>query len=553
MSPISAKADTTDVPSSCRVMIIDGSPLAAGSMVGVGSNEATSSAEPSPSPTNTKSNTLTAILSETIASMTHMQRNKGSAAPFDHNEEQLHLDDTDIECDDSEETPLAHGHTGVDSLDIAPPSRFLIICSWCALIGSVFSMSSTGPMFLFLQRLGVSPILACVWRTQCTTLVLLIPAFIEWRRLPAKERSWSHSRWRVKSSESVTNGASHDANGRRRASIQRVLVTSASTPLSPSSSAHKHSNSSSSGRDWHAAWYVSGVALVWSCSLVLWVNALPYTTTARASLLTSIYPLLLCLYLKFGPSKVSLSTGEILGVCISFLGIATCEIANLSEEDSPATTPVLVAAPLTSPTTIGNAGIVAPSLIPANHPLNPHMLLVGDGLCIASAFFIAADILISKKARSAVPLFMYTLLTTALTLCLLIILSLLLEGAHFFSLDPHHGVFGWMTRDHAMVWLNVGFGILDGGIGLLGFNFAVKYIHPLIFSSIQLLDPGVTGLMSWIAGLESFPTRATFAGIGVVAIGIAVVFIHQQKREEAEKNGGANAIVEMRQMKPSNN
>ena len=34
-----------------------------------------------------------------------------------------------------------------------------------------------------------------------------------------------------------------------------------------------------------------------------------------------------------------------------------------------------------------------------------------------------------------------------------------------------------------------------------GYNYAMQYISPLVFSSVQLIDPAVTGLISWLAGM----------------------------------------------------
>lgn len=496
-------------------------------------------------------------------------------------EEELHLDDTDLEDHALDDRSLrasrstsgggyGGGHGG-GSVDLKSQSRFVMICSYFALLGSVMSMSATGPMFLFLQRLGVSPILACVWRNQCTCLFLLVPTFIEWRRLPLKEKAWD--RWRVRGTGAVV----------RR--VSRVFV--AHSPSSPSSPSTPSSASAASAtpQDWHVCWFVFGVSVVWSCSLILWVSSLPFTTTARASLLTSVYPLLLVLWLKFGPAKIALSSGEIIGVLISLAGIATCEVASVSEEvRRHARGPAHSGRPHAM-----NDGCLWLTL--SCSPLaffffaqptedsrqDPSMLLVGDALCLASAFFIAADIVLSKKAREVrphridavvpddgmgatrrvrvcsildadscclvrclqvMPLFTYTLSTCFVTLCLMTCLSLILEETMLFSLHPTRGVFGWARTSEDILYINVLFGVLEGAIGLLGFNFAVKNLPHLVFSSVQLLDPGMTGVMSWLAGLEAFPSAATFLGIGIVTAGIAVVVVHQHRRET--QVGGAD-------------
>jgi drug/metabolite transporter (DMT)-like permease len=138
------------------------------------------------------------------------------------------------------------------------------------------------------------------------------------------------------------------------------------------------------------------------------------------------------------------------------------------------------------------------------------MLLMGDLLCLSSAVFIAMDIVLSKRARSVMPLFAYSLVTCFMCLLLLTGLSLVLEDTVLFSMHPRHGAFGWLSSP-SLAGLTVAFGLLEGLVGVLGFNFAVKYVPPLIFSSVQLLDPGITGLMSWGAGLEAFRRALSWA------------------------------------------
>ena len=391
---------------------------------------------------------------------------------------------------DDDDAALALGSSDSDSQSTP---RSMLMLSWFALVGSVLAMSATGPIFLHLQHAGVSPILACVWRNQCTCIVLLWPTLVEWRRLSAAEREWEQ--WRVKGSGSLPS---------KRAGSGMM---------------------SAPGQDWHALWYCAAVSVEWSCSLVLWVTALAFTTTARASLLTSIYPLLLVLWLKYGPTHGAVSSGEIAGVVVSFAGIVLTEGLSMFEHAPAPTVPG-------APTPSGS------------------MLLMGDLLCLSSAVFIAMDIVLSKRARSVMPLFAYSLVTCFMCLLLLTGLSLVLEDTVLFSMHPRHGAFGWLSSP-SLAGLTVAFGLLEGLVGVLGFNFAVKYVPPLIFSSVQLLDPGITGLMSWGAGLEAFPSASTFLGIGVVAVGIGIVVVQQHRREADEAAAGIHHDADTGDYEPS--
>jgi drug/metabolite transporter (DMT)-like permease len=217
--------------------------------------------------------------------------------------------------------------------------------------------------------------------------------------------------------------------------------------------------------------------------------------------------------------RVPVSGGEVLGVAISFVGILVTEIGSLMEEE-------------TGGAAMGQDGSGAPSsaLLDVNGWTTGQRQLYGDVLCIGSSLLLGLNILFAEKTRKVLPLFSYSLSSAVVVLLLLVCGALWSEGATL-SMDPLHGVFGWVVGD--MLWLNLAFGFVVGMIGMLGFNFAVKYVNPLIFSSTQLLDPGLTGLLSWAAGLEGWPSGSTFLGIAVVTLGIGFITVYQHRREGA--------------------
>ena len=80
----------------------------------------------------------------------------------------------------------------------------------------------------------------------------------------------------------------------------------------------------------HVSWYVMAVGLTWAASLALWVAALCYTSTARASLFSSTYPLILLVWMRW--KGVQVSWLETVGVVVALVGIVTAE----SSATSPA-------------------------------------------------------------------------------------------------------------------------------------------------------------------------------------------------------------------------
>ena len=451
-------------------------------------------------------------------------------------------------------TPSADLHRG------STAHRWMVFWSSVSLVVAVASMSAVGPLFLFLQQRGISPILACAWRNQTMVLFLLPPAIIEWMRVPAKQREWDSLRIEEDepASPSLTKKTDADSGGREMQQPAYSYPTAAGGAMTPTLSTLRVSPARSfpsavglpspaAKKGWHVSWYLLVVCITWAVSLVLWVVALPYTSTPRASLFCSTYPLLLVPYMKF-VQKIPVSGGEVLGVCISFLGILTTEMSSIMNDQKPASALGPVAASRqglsagigVDPASFSIAAGASAELDGSGWTVGQRQLY-GDALCVGSSLLLGLNILFAEKTRKVLPLFSYSCSSAFIVLLMLIAGAIAFEGASL-SMDPVHGVFGWVVG--SMLWINLVFGFVVGMIGVLGFNFAVKYVNPLIFSSTQLLDPGLTGLLSWLAGLEGWPERSTFVGVGIVTIGIGFITVYQHRREHAggpKSSGGLKA------------
>lgn len=64
----------------------------------------------------------------------------------------------------------------------------------------------------------------------------------------------------------------------------------------------------------------------------------------------------------------------------------------------------------------------------------------------------------------------------------------------------------------------------------------MTHISPLIFSSIQLVDPIMTGIIAWIAGIEGIPDLYTWIGGFVVISGVALITYGEHQRSHTENN-----------------
>jgi hypothetical protein len=76
------------------------------------------------------------------------------------------------------------------------------------------------------------------------------------------------------------------------------------------------------------------------------------------------------------------------------------------------------------------------------------------------------------------------------------------------------------------------FGLTIGVICFTGFNYAIQYINPLVFSSVILVDPAVTGLIAYVAGIEGIPDSLTIAGGCVVIGGVLLITVGESDREQ---------------------
>jgi hypothetical protein len=59
----------------------------------------------------------------------------------------------------------------------------------------------------------------------------------------------------------------------------------------------------------------------------------------------------------------------------------------------------------------------------------------------------------------------------------------------------------------------------------------------LVFSAVTLVDPAITGIISWLVGIEGVPDVYTWSG-GIVVIGGVLIVIfgeNQRLKEEAQE------------------
>lgn len=401
-------------------------------------------------------------------------------------------------------------------------SSYTLIIAYIGLFIAILSFSAIGPTFVYLERLGIKPIQAISYRSQAMLLCLLPFTIIEYILFtPSEEKLFSSyyvplspqsiQRLRIYSNEQYDVVPSLDVSvSNDEIELQRIYTPSHITPRSPASKRRMNNiNNYSSPTDtynmtpvnpstgWHALIYCALLSLSWGISLALWVVALQYTTTPRASLFASLYPLLLVIYMKC--IGMSISAGEIFGVFVALIGICLSESMAVFTHES------------------------------STHSTSDR--LYGDVLCVLSACLVSFNVIAANKARRVMRLFNYTFITTLGLTLIVSVMSLCVEQTTFTI--SHNGIFGWLLPELRYIILL--FGFVVGCIGFMGLNYSVVHVPAIIYSTAQLLDPGLTAVMSYCSGLEGIPAMSTVVGFIVVTIGIVLVVYYENQRKLREQ------------------
>ena len=285
-------------------------------------------------------------------------------------------------------------------------------------------------------------------------------------------------------------------------------------------------------RSWLERETVRAVALAgigWGGTLVCYVISLRFTSTVRASLLSSLTPLVLLVQYRLSGRRIT--RGELWGALLATAGMVVCFLSSSDPERSDS---FGLAAAGGSSATVGgggggteaDAGTGTTSHHETPATITPGYSLLGDLLATAASVFTAIDVEYSVVARQTVPLFVFSSMCAGVAVLLATACAVGLEGATLTV--SINGLFGWLLPAYLAPMLIFAFTV--GFLAILGFNHSVKFVPPLVFALILLLDPVLTGLLSFEVGLESLPTFWTFAGGSIVLAGIMVVIMHEGER-----------------------
>jgi drug/metabolite transporter (DMT)-like permease len=253
-------------------------------------------------------------------------------------------------------------------------------------------------------------------------------------------------------------------------------------------------------------WLVVGCGITWAGNLLSWAYALEYLTTTISSIVTNSTPIIMVIYYRM--TGVNVSVMEWIGVFGAFAGMCLATFDRTGGEDA------------------GNP--------PKGATLAGQM--IGFTLCMFSSMISIPNTFWTHTTKKRVPLFIFSFLTTCIVVLCAMISSLIFEKDVTFDNKPS-GMFGWASKEYFITIL--GFALVVGFFTICGYNYALNYVSPMVFSMARLVDSFLTGLTSWLVGLEGVPGPLVFVG-GIIAMcGGYMVIIG----EEARLKHAAHALL----------
>jgi drug/metabolite transporter (DMT)-like permease len=234
------------------------------------------------------------------------------------------------------------------------------------------------------------------------------------------------------------------------------------------------------------------------------VTSLRYITTVVSSLLGSQCPVVLIfIYIL---TRRPISRGELAGTSLAVAGVCLC-----------------VGASIIAPTETRD--------VDNNDLLESGPLAFVFGCLLASMCSVlsAAETLATVRVRKYVPLFIWLLYNLAIVTTTCVVFTLAIEGSTLTG-SGTGAVFGFLTREFLPTVMFLGF--LGGLVGLVGFKYSILYISPLVHTVVPLLDPMLTGVISYGLGYEGAPTWPVFLGGAIIIGGIITLVAGEEFRNK---------------------
>jgi drug/metabolite transporter (DMT)-like permease len=178
----------------------------------------------------------------------------------------------------------------------------------------------------------------------------------------------------------------------------------------------------------------------------------------------------------------------------------------------------------------GGEGSVSVSTDGAN---SSELAMWGNVVALSSSFGTAAYLLIAKKLRPKMDLFVFMFMIMAFGAFFLLVFMIASGEEVSFDMDPAHGLFGWMNLQADRLPLELYMVIICNCLGTTGYIAVMKYFDPLVPATVMLLEPVVGALLGVAAGTAKLPGLQTWLGDLVVACGTFMVIYSGSSKKES--------------------
>ena len=149
--------------------------------------------------------------------------------------------------------------------------------------------------------------------------------------------------------------------------------------------------------------------------------------------------------------------------------------------------------------------------------------LLGDTLAVMASATVAIYLILAKKLRPHIDLFVFTFLLMLTSSIFVLLYMMATKEPMTFSNHIDYGLWGWTIWQWNRLPLELYIAIVCNVVGTTGYIAVMKYFEPIVVSTVMLSEPVVGALMAALVGSDPLPGLQTWIGNMVVAVGIFLV------------------------------
>ncbi|CAJ1969370.1 unnamed protein product [Cylindrotheca closterium] len=158
---------------------------------------------------------------------------------------------------------------------------------------------------------------------------------------------------------------------------------------------------------------------------------------------------------------------------------------------------------------------------------------LGNGIAFLCSLGLAAYLILAKKLRYKMDLFLFMFMVFSLSSAFLLCYMIMTGEEVQISIDPDVGIFGWMSLAPDRLPLELYMAIVCNIVGTTGYIAVMKYFDPVVITMVMLTEPVVATLLGILAGVEGMPVEQVIVGNAFVILGSIIVIASESKSTES--------------------